>query len=104
MRPLNCKIQTVITVPLDENIEEERDLMMSSPVRGKGVEKWNDGILIEIQPVTSKYVTEGYHNEQTSFYAVVWDATDLQIKTLPLNGIRVGEREIDRMMKKEWGN
>jgi len=102
MKSLNCKIRTIIRIPLDENIEEEREIMSFSPLREKEIEQWNDGILIEVQPVTSKYISEGYHNEQTVFNGIVWDSTDLQIKTLPLNAIQIEEREIDRMMRKQW--
>ena len=102
MKPINCRIRTVIRIPLDENIEEEREIMSFSPLREKEIEQWNDGILIEVQPVTSKYISEGYHNEQTVFNGIVWDSTDLQIKTLPLNAIQIEEREIDRMMRKKW--
>lgn len=102
MKLINCKIQVIVRIPLDENIEEEREIMLLSPVREKEVIQWNDGILIEVQPVTSKFISDGYQNEQTSFYAIVWDSTDLQIKTLPLNAIRVEGKEIDRMMRKQW--
>jgi len=102
MKSLNCKIRTIIRIPLDENIEEEREIMSFSPLREKEIEQWNDGILIEVQPVTSKYISDGYHNEQTVFNGIVWDSTDLQIKTLPLNAIQIEEREIDRMMRKQW--
>ena len=104
MKPINCRIRTVIRIPLDENIEEEKEIMSFSPIREKEIEQWNDGILLEVQPVTSKYISEGYHNEQTSFYGVVWDATDLQIKTLPLEAIKIEEKEVDRLMRREWGN
>ena len=104
MKPINCRIRTVIRIPLDENIEEEREIMSFSPLREKEIEQWNDGILIEVQPVISKYVSEGYHNEQTVFNGIVWDSSDLSIKTLSLTDIKVEEKEMDRVMRKEWGN
>ena len=102
MKPINCKIRSVVRVPLDENIEEERDLMLNSPMREREIEQWHDGILIEVQPTTSKVISEGYQNEQTTFYGMVWDSTDLMIKMLPLNEIRVEAKEMDRTMRKEW--
>lgn len=102
MKPLNCQILDRVQVALDENIEEEREIMLLSPIRKKEVEQWNNGILLEIQPVTSKYVNEGYHNEQTAFYGIVWDSTDLKMKTLSLSDIKVEAKEMDRVMRKEW--
>ena len=100
MKPLSCKIRTLIEVPLDINNEQERLLMEEIGIKVKHAEAWCDGFLIEIQPITSKFADKDYSNEQTVFYGLVW--SDEHLLALPLSEIKISGKEIDRLVRKEW--
>jgi len=102
MKPLSCRISQLVTVPLDENDPEERELMAETDFRTKEIGVWGDGFLIEVQPVTKKFISGDYQNEQTSFFGIVWDASDGTLKAISLSEIRIEEKEINRLIHKEW--
>lgn len=102
MRPLECRLRTVIQIPLDANDEQERLLMEETDIRTKDAIEWDDGFLFDIQPVTRKFISNDYQNEQTVFFGMVWNHRDGQIKALPLSEIIVEGKEMDRMIRKEW--